>query len=50
MTLTSEIRIKLFSEKQVGQHPGIKLKTFNNTFDNFIPKRVGQHHRNGGST
>jgi hypothetical protein len=58
MTLTSEIRIKLFSGKQVGQHPGIKLKQATKYSDSLVPKVGGSTspewwvniNRNGGST
>jgi len=58
MTPTSEIRIKLFSGKQVGQHPGIKLKQATKCSDSFVPKVGGSTspewwvniNRNGGST
>jgi|GEM_PF-6877327 len=36
MTLTSEIRIKFFSGKQVGQHRGIKLKQATKYSDSLV--------------
>ena len=58
MTPTSEIRMKLFSGKQVGQYPGIKLKQATKCSDSFVPKVGGSTspewwvniNRNGGST
>jgi len=50
MTQLLKISIKIISDKQVGQHPGIFKLLYKKCNLFFYKKRVGQHHRNAGST